>query len=110
MRKVNYFNKILKPTRRVKTKAGTSFIFNISNVGPFLFERRLNLAGVVTSSSRVFVSISEIGIFGGQVRPFQGAATMTVHNVVPSDDGIVMVRGNTGFGSPLNIRLSVAVF
>ncbi len=110
MGKVNSSRKILKPTRRLRTKAGTAFIFNISNVGPFLFQRRLNLTGFVNSSSRVLVSISEIGIFSGQVKPFQGDATMTIHNVVPNDDGIVIVRGNTGWGSPLNMRLSVVVF
>lgn len=110
MGKVNSSRKILKPTRRLRTKAGTAFIFSLNNVGPNLFQSRLNLAGFVNSSSRVLVSITEIGIFGGQVKPFQGAATMTIHNVVPHDDGIVIVRGNTGWGSPLNIRLSVVVF
>src|SRR6187200_2304966 len=47
------------------------------------FEKRLDLRGVVNSRSRVFVSISEIGVFGGQWKPFQGAASCEVHNVVP---------------------------
>jgi hypothetical protein len=73
------------------------------------FEKRLDLAGVVNSRSRVFVSISEVGVFGGQWKPFQGAASCEVHNVVPHDDGIVIVRGFIGFDRDINVRLSVMV-
>lgn len=73
------------------------------------FERRLNMAPHVNSSSKVFVSICELGVFGGQVRPHQGLASMEVHNVVPHDDGIVIVRGYIGWDTDLNVRLSVFV-
>jgi hypothetical protein len=73
------------------------------------FEKRLDLAGVVNSRSRVFVSISEVGVFGGQWKPFQGAASCEVHNVVPHDDGIVIVRGFIGWDRDINVRLSVLV-
>ena len=73
------------------------------------FEQRLNLAGLVTSRSRVYVSICELGMFGGQLKPFQGAASMEVHNVVPHDDGIVIIRGFIGWNVDLNARLSVFV-
>ncbi len=73
------------------------------------FERRLNLAGTVNSNSRVFVSACELGVFGGQVKPFQGLASIEVHNVVPHDDGIVVVRGHIGWDSDVNVRLSVFV-
>ncbi|CAM4320136.1 hypothetical protein L1N85_15375 [Paenibacillus alkaliterrae] len=110
-KKVAYkeYKTALKPIRRVKTRAGTAFIFQ-TVIQAGLFQRSLNLRGVVNSSSRVFVSITEIGLIGGTLKPFQGSATMTVHNVVPQDDGIVLVRGNTGWNSPLNVRLSVVVF
>jgi hypothetical protein len=39
------------------------------------FDRRWNIPGC-TPSSVVMVSICEIGLIGGQVRPFQGAASM----------------------------------
>jgi hypothetical protein len=73
------------------------------------FERHLNMAPHVNSGSRVFVSISELGVFGGQVKPFQGAASMEVHNVVPHDNGVVIVRGFIGWERDLNFRLSVFV-
>ena len=73
------------------------------------FEKRLDLTGIVTSSSRVFVSISEIGVIGGSWTPFMGAASMQVHNVVPHDNGIVIVRGYIGWDSNINVRLSVLV-
>jgi len=73
------------------------------------FERRLDLTGLVNSKSRVFVSISEIGVFGDQWKPFMGAASCEIHNVVPHDDGIVIVRGVIGWDSDINVRLSVLV-
>jgi hypothetical protein len=73
------------------------------------FERRLNLSGSVNSNSKVFVSACELGVFGGQVKPFQGAASIEVHNVVPHDDGIVIVRGYIGWETDINVRLSVFV-
>jgi hypothetical protein len=73
------------------------------------FDRRLDLTGVGNSRSRVFVSISEIGLFGGQWKPFMGLASCEVHNVVPHDDGIVTVRGQIGWERDINVRLSVLV-
>jgi hypothetical protein len=63
----------------------------------------------VNSRSRVFVSISEIRVFGGQWKPFQGAASMEVHNIVPHDDGTVIVRGFLHNDRDINVRLSVLV-
>ncbi|MDQ0914703.1 hypothetical protein QFZ78_000963 [Paenibacillus sp. V4I5] len=97
----------LKPVGRFFSRQGRSFIFH--TIGSQGFERRLNLSGVVNSSSKVFVSICEIGLFNGRVLPFQGAASMEVHNVVPHDDGIVIVRGFIGWPSNLSVRLSVLV-
>ena len=48
------------------------------------FEKRLDLTGVVNSRSRVFVSISEVGVFGGQWKPFQGAATTQQRRPAPT--------------------------
>jgi hypothetical protein len=73
------------------------------------FEARLNLPGLVTSRSRVFVSICELGVFGGELKPFQGAANMMIHNIVPHDDGTLIVRGFIGWNTDLNARLSVFV-
>jgi hypothetical protein len=73
------------------------------------FERRLNLPGVVNSNSKVFVSACELGVFGGQVKPFQGGASIEVHNVVPHDDGVVIVRGFIHAERDINMRLNVFV-
>lgn len=74
------------------------------------FEKRLDLSGArVNSKSRVLASISEIGVFDGQWKPFMGAASCEVHNVVPHDDGIVIVRGFIGWDRDINVRLSVLV-
>jgi hypothetical protein len=73
------------------------------------FEKRLDLTGVVSSRSRVFVSISEVGVFNGRWMPFMGAASCEVHNVVPHDDGVVIVRGYIGWDRGINVRLSVLV-
>jgi len=73
------------------------------------FEVRLDLRGIVNAYSRVFVSISEIGVFDGRWKPFMGLASAEVHNVVPHDDGIVIVRGYIGWDSDINVRLSVFV-
>jgi len=73
------------------------------------FERQLDLRGVVNARSRVFVSISEVGVFGGQWKPFQGIASCEIHNIVPHDNGIVIVRGYIYFDRDINVRLSVLV-
>jgi len=73
------------------------------------FEKRLVCGHLVNSNSRVFVSICEVGVFGNQWKPFQGLASMEVHNVVPHDDGIVIVRGHIGWDADLNVRLNVFV-
>jgi hypothetical protein len=68
------------------------------------FEKRLVCGPNVRSGSRVFVSICEVN---AQYKPFQGGASMEVHNVVPHDDGIVIVRGFIGWDNEINVRLSV---
>jgi hypothetical protein len=73
------------------------------------FERRLNMGTAVNANSKVYVSACELGVFGGQVKPFQGLASMEVHNVVPHDDGIVIVRGYIGWDTDINVRLNVFV-
>ena len=73
------------------------------------YERCLDLKGFVDSRSRAMVSISEIGLSGGRWMPFMGSASLQLHNVVPHDDGIVIVRGFIGWDSDINVRLSVLV-
>jgi hypothetical protein len=63
----------------------------------------------VNAGSTVMVSISEVGNVGGQVVPFQGAASLSIDNIVPGNDQSVIVRGNIGWESDLDVRLHVFV-
>jgi len=102
----------LKPMARTEEEPRE---FRIADVSSFQFadhqgfERWLDLSGIVNSRSKVFVSISEIGLFFGEWKPFMGAASCDIHNVVPQDDGIVIVRGVIGWDQDINVRLSVLV-
>jgi|HubBroStandDraft_5_1064220.scaffolds.fasta_scaffold1067413_1 hypothetical protein len=60
----------------------------------------------VTPQSAVFVSISEIGVVNGQLVPLQGAASLSVDNVVPGPKNVI-VRGNIGWDSDIDVRLYV---
>jgi len=71
------------------------------------FDSRWNIPGC-TPSSIVMVSICEVGLVGGQVVPFQGAASMEVHNVVPGNNE-VRVRGFIGWETDVNVRLHFLV-
>jgi len=68
-----------------------------------------NGVNLVNSSSSVVASICELGVFGSQVLPFMGLASMTVDNVVPNSNGTVTVRGSIGWESDLNCRLHFLV-
>src|SRR5580698_8325833 len=69
------------------------------------FQQTLDFPAV-TPQSAVFVSISEVGNFNGQVIPFQGAASLSIDNVVPGP-GNVIVRGSIGWDSDVDARLFV---
>jgi len=74
------------------------------------YERRIDLRGVINRDSCVVVSITEVRILGdGTQVPFMGLASMDVDNVVPHDDGILIVRGAIGWDSDLNARLNILV-
>lgn len=90
-----------------ESRQGRAFAFDIVAHGDF--RQRLNVGSFVNSSSKVFVSISEIDIFNGQVKPKMGVAKMQVYNVVPQDDGTVIVWGNVDWNRDLNVQLSVLV-
>jgi hypothetical protein len=68
--------------------------------------------GVVDRHSVVQVSVTELGSAGpGQAAdlPFKGAAVCTMHNVVPNDNGSVEVTVDSGWSSPINLRLHFSV-
>jgi hypothetical protein len=69
-------------------------------------------AHVVDRHSVVQVSVTELGPTGpGQALdlPFKGAAVCTVHNVVPNDNSSVEVTIDSGWSTPINLRLHFSV-
>jgi hypothetical protein len=60
----------------------------------------------VNRFNAVFVSICELDSNGV---PFQGSASLMVHNVVPHDGNQLTVRGEIGWNSDVNVQLSIMV-
>jgi hypothetical protein len=69
------------------------------------FQEAFAVTGV-SQASVVLASISEIGVINGQLIPFQGAASVSIDNVVPGP-GNVIVRGNIGWGTDITVRISI---
>lgn len=65
-----------------------------------------------TRHSTVFASITELGNIDGTgvLKPFQGAASMQVLNIVPQDDGNVRVRVQIHWDSDLWYKVFIARF
>ena len=84
------------------TAASTTFDFRHHGG----FQQQFDFGPVTALNCAVFVSISEIGDIGGQVIPFQGAASCTIDNVVPGN-GNFIVRGSIGWDSDIDVRLFV---
>ena len=74
-------------------RPGNSVVFGLPNT-------------TVNLLSQVSVSITELDSNGNL---FLGNATMTVHNVVPTAEGNVLVRFNIGFDSPLTVLLNFII-
>jgi hypothetical protein len=77
------------------------------------FETNPNFGtSVVNRHSVVLASVFELSQPQGEPLdyPFQGEAIMTIHNIVPLDDGSVKVAVDTGWTDfPINIRLNFAI-
>jgi hypothetical protein len=67
------------------------------------------MGSAVNSNSRVFASISELGLIEGATKPVMRAASMWVDNVVPYDNGVVVVRGYIGWDTNINVQISLFV-
>lgn len=61
----------------------------------------------VNRDSQVAVSITQLD---GSDIPFLGSAVMQVYNVVPGDDGKVIVLGDVHWSSSLRVRLNFIIF
>ncbi len=99
------------PTRAVATTRegdpglrASSFFFDFRNHHGF--EVWIDFSGIVNAISVVVASICELHSSGD---PHQGLASMEVHNIVPHDDGLVIVRGYIGWDTDLNARLNILV-
>jgi hypothetical protein len=87
--------------------------FFFTGRGHGVFDRSTNSAQLpnINRHSFVLANICEISAPQGESLdfPFQGNATMEVHNIVPLDDGTVHFRLEIDWDSDLNFRLGVAV-
>jgi hypothetical protein len=69
--------------------------------------------GVINRHSFVLANICEVSRPEGQRDadfPFIGNATMTIHNIVPHDDGTLLIRLEVDWPSPIDIRIQFFVF
>jgi hypothetical protein len=66
---------------------------------------------IVNRHTTVLANVVEISQPAGEALdyPFLGDAVMTIHNICPFDDGTVKVVVDTGWGSPINIRLRFVI-
>jgi hypothetical protein len=71
------------------------------------FDKRVRFpAGTVNRDSIVLASATELTF---DLVPFQGAASISVDNIVPDNDGSVNFRGAVGWGADLNVRLHILI-
>ncbi|MFC0842594.1 hypothetical protein ACFH04_02440 [Streptomyces noboritoensis] len=75
--------------------------------GQGIFNRDLSQPNV-DANSRVFVSATELN--PADNKPFLGGGRITVHNVVPHDDGSVTIRVEVDAPQELPIRASLFYF
>jgi hypothetical protein len=77
-----------------------------------IFDHNVNFPqGVVDRHAVVLASLCELSQPQGEPLdyPFKGAAVLTLHNVVPFDDGHVELTIDSGWDSPINIRVYFSV-
>jgi hypothetical protein len=61
----------------------------------------------VNPTSCVLASICEL-MTDGTLRPLQGNASMSIDNIVPGDQNVI-IRGSVGWGSDILVRVSIFV-
>jgi hypothetical protein len=69
--------------------------------------------GVINRHSHVLANICEVSKPEGEPEadfPFMGNATMSIHNIVPHDDGTLSVRVEVDWPSPIDVRIQFFVF
>jgi hypothetical protein len=82
--------------------------FNLDFTDHQGFEVQVSCPGV-NANSHVTAAACELGIEQGVQVPFQGAASISVDNVVPRNGGVVIVRGSIGWDDNLDVRVNVVV-
>jgi len=85
---------------------------NIRGSGVFDVNFSFPSPGIVDRHSFVLANIVEVSQPQGEPLdfPFQGDATMEIHNIVPKDDGTLSIRFEVDWDSDLNCRVQVFVF
>ncbi|MFI6007041.1 hypothetical protein ACIA98_43140 [Streptomyces sp. NPDC051366] len=81
------------------------YYYNLRGHGTF--EAVLEAPGVGAFTG-VFASTAEV--YPVTDKPFMGGAVMTVHNVVPLDEGRVVIRLDTGWPEDLPVRVQLQYF
>ena len=88
-------------------------LWHVNVVGNGVFDGTFTFPqGVINRHSHVLANICEVSAPQGEPLdfPFQGNATMEIHNIVPRDDGVVSIRFEIDWDSPLNARVQFFVF
>jgi hypothetical protein len=85
---------------------------NIRGNGVFDWTFTFPVPGIVDKDSFVLANIVQVSQPQGEPLdfPFQGDATMEVHNIVPLHDNILSVRFEIDWDSPLDARVQLFVF
>ena len=85
----------------------------INQRGHGIFDREYIFPpGVIHRNRTVLINICEVGQPQGQPLdfPFMGNAGMQIHNIVPRDDGRLVVRIGVYWDHDLDFRLRFVVF
>jgi hypothetical protein len=70
----------------------------------------INCGSIVNRDSAVFVSICEVAFTGEpELIPWFGDAIITIENVVPRDDGTVVIRLQSNWETDLSMRVQLLV-
>jgi hypothetical protein len=88
-------------------------LWHTNSAGNGVFDANFTFpGGVINGHSHVVANICEVFAPQGEPLdfPFQGDATMEIHNVVPKDDGTLSVRFEIDWDSPLNAKIQFFVF
>jgi len=86
----------------------TRLTVDISGYGNWITD--INCGSIVNRHSAVFASICEVHFTGEpELIPWFGDAIITIENVVPRNDGHVVIRLQSNWGTALPMRIQLLV-